>query len=84
MAVVLGSWFLLYPTDYHRRGLRGDFDLSYARYTRVGLQTEPPRRVPSSWRTINSEVLPGGERTTKPRDSLQDVLSSLSGSSSLR
>jgi len=77
IATVLAAFFLFYPTDYGRGGLRGDFDLAFARYTRVGLQTQPPLRVPSSWRTMNSEVLPGGVRTDRPRRSLGEVFSAL-------
>lgn len=76
---VLGVFFLLYPTDYQRGGIRGDFDLAFARYTRVGLQTEPPLRVPSSWRTTNSEVLPGAVRTERPRRSIAEVVTSFWG-----
>lgn len=77
LAMLLGAFFLLYPTDYNRGGLRGDFDLAFARYTRIGLSTEPPLRVPSTWRTMNSEVLPGGGRTSRPRRSIVEVLSSI-------
>lgn len=73
---MLGAFFLLYPTDFHRGGIRGDFDLAFARYTRTGLQTEPPLRVPSSWRTTNSEVLPGAVRTERPRQSITEVVAS--------
>ncbi len=51
---VLAAFFLFYPTRYDRQGLRGDFDLAFARYTRAGLRTMPPLRVPASWRTANS------------------------------
>lgn len=59
LAAVLAAAFLLYPTDYDRPGLRGDFDLSFARHTRVGLRTRPPLRSPSAWRTANSRSVTG-------------------------
>ena len=54
LAAILGAVFLLYPTDFHRPGLRGDFDLAFARHTRVGLTTRPPLKAPTAWRTSNS------------------------------
>ena len=53
-ATVLALVFLLYPTNYDRPGMWGDFDLAFGRHTRVGLQTRPPHRNPSAWRTANS------------------------------
>lgn len=46
--------FLIYPTRYDPPGLRSDFDLAFARHTRVGLRTRAPLREPSTWRTSNS------------------------------
>jgi 4-amino-4-deoxy-L-arabinose transferase-like glycosyltransferase len=51
---LLALLFLTYPTDYTRPGFRGDFDLAFARHTRVGLRTPVPPRNPSAWRTANS------------------------------
>ena len=63
LALLLASTFLFYPTDYQRPGFRGDFDLSFARHTRVGLVTPPPFREPATWRTANSpSVLSGSPR----------------------
>lgn len=59
LGVLLALVFLGYPTDYDRPGFRGDFDLSFARHTRVGLQTRPPMRHPSIWRTANSRSVTG-------------------------
>ncbi len=53
-AALLAALFLLYPTDYHRAGWRGSFDLSFARLTRVGLRTPAENRQPTLWRTANS------------------------------
>jgi hypothetical protein len=57
MAVLLGSVFLFYPTDYDRPGWRGSFDLAFARHTRIGLRTPMPDRQPANWRTANSRVV---------------------------
>ena len=54
VAFTLAALFLVYPTNYDRPGFRGNFDLAFARHTRVGLQTPPPARNPSYWRTANS------------------------------
>ena len=56
----LAAVFLFYPTDFNRPGFRGDFDLAFARHTRVGLRTRPPLRHPSAWRTANSRPVGGG------------------------
>ena len=74
LAVLLAATFLLYPTDYDRPGVRGDFDLAFARYTRAGLRMRPPLRDPESWRTPNSQVLPGGHREARPRRTLGELL----------
>lgn len=52
-AAVLAAVFWFYPTNYDRPGLWGDFDLSFARCTRIGLRAPLPRS-PSHWRTANS------------------------------
>ncbi len=74
LAVGLALAFLVYPTNYERPGLRGDFDLAFARYTRAGLQTRPPLKDPNAWRTANSQVLPGGHRAAHSRRSLAELL----------
>ncbi|GAC1345979.1 MAG: hypothetical protein NVSMB14_09110 [Isosphaeraceae bacterium] len=75
LATGLAAVFLLYPTDYERPGLRGDFDLAFARSTRLGLKTPTPRRDPNAWRTVNSQELPDGpKRAENRRESLSDLL----------
>jgi hypothetical protein len=59
VSILLAGLFLLYPTDYACSGWRGSFDLSFARHTRIGLQTPIPNRQPSLWRTANSRVSAG-------------------------
>ncbi len=54
LATVSAGVFLLYPTDYSELGQRRDFDLAFARHTRVGLRLPMPKQGPQSWRTINS------------------------------
>ena len=54
VSALMASLFLFYPTDYDKPGWRGDFDLSFARYTRIGLRTRMPARQPRIWRTANS------------------------------
>ena len=54
IAVLLAGVFLFYPTDYDQPGWRGNFDLSFARNTRIGLRTPMPDRQPTIWRTANS------------------------------
>lgn len=73
LAGCLAAAFLFYPTDYDRPGLRGDFDLAFARYTRAGLRTRPPLRDPVPWRTANSQELPGGHRADHVRKSVAEV-----------
>jgi hypothetical protein len=73
ISALMAALFLFYPTDYSHPGWRGDFDLSFARHTRMGLRTPVPRRQPSLWRTANSRVGEGpgaeasDERTGAPR-----------------
>lgn len=75
LAAILACFFLFYPTDYERPGLRGDFDLAFARSTRIGLKTPTPRRDPNAWRTVNSQELPDGpKRADARRESLSDLL----------
>jgi hypothetical protein len=57
IAAVQAALFLCYPTDYARPGWRGDFDLSFCRFTRVGLKTPFPGHAPHYWRTANSRPL---------------------------
>jgi hypothetical protein len=59
VAGLLAGVFLFYPTDYQRPGWRGEFDLLFARFTRLGLRTPIPDRSPATWRTANSKVLAG-------------------------
>jgi len=62
VAALLAVLFLFYPTDYDHAGWRGSFDLSFARLTRIGLQTPFSNRQPALWRTANSPV--AAERAT--------------------
>lgn len=59
-AGLLAAAFLFYPADFNRPGFRGNFDLSFARHTRVGLAVLVPGRGPSVWRTRNSKGLTHG------------------------
>jgi hypothetical protein len=59
IAAVLATLFLCYPTDYAQPGWRGDFDLSFCRFTRIGLQTPSFNRAPEYWRTVNSRPVAG-------------------------
>jgi hypothetical protein len=63
MAGVLAVLFLFYPTDYNQAGWRGSFDLSFCRFTRIGLKSPIPERAPAYWRTANSRPLAGTPRT---------------------
>jgi hypothetical protein len=67
MATVLAAVFLFYPTDYTQPGWRGSFDLSFSRFTRIGLCTPLPDRAPEYWRTANSRP-PGGVPLGRPGD----------------
>ena len=53
--------FLLYPTDYERGGRWGDFDMAFARSTRVGLRRPMSIVGPQTWRTINSSRIAEGD-----------------------
>jgi hypothetical protein len=57
IAAFLAAAFWFYPTDYSAPGRRGDFDLSFCRFTRTGLRTPSPRLGPQEWRTANSRNL---------------------------
>lgn len=59
LAAFLATVFLCYPTKYDRPGLRGSFDLAFARHTRVGLRTPLPQTAPAHWRTANSQTHAG-------------------------
>ena len=59
VAAVLAAMFWYYPTDYAQPGWRGSFDLSFCRFTRIGLKTPIPNRAPEYWRTANSRPLAG-------------------------
>jgi Dolichyl-phosphate-mannose-protein mannosyltransferase len=59
LASFLAGLFLFYPTDYTRPGWRGSFDLSFCRFTRIGLRSPIPDRAPAYWRTANSRPLAG-------------------------
>lgn len=74
LAALLAGVFLFYPTDYDRPGIRGSFDLAFARQTRAGLRTPPPLRDPAIWRTVNSQELPGGRRAREARTSLLQIM----------
>jgi hypothetical protein len=56
LGALLAAAFLFYPADFARPGFRGDFDLAFARQTRVGLRTRPPLKNPTAWRTSNSRT----------------------------
>jgi hypothetical protein len=59
LSTILAVLFLFYPTDYTRAGWRGSFDLSFCRFTRIGLSTPIPDRAPAYWRTANSRPMAG-------------------------
>jgi hypothetical protein len=63
IATLLAAMFWCYPTDYTQPGWRGSFDLSFCRFTRIGLNTPIPNRAPEYWRTANSRPFAG----TPPR-----------------
>jgi hypothetical protein len=69
VAALLAAMFWYYPTDYEQPGWRGSFDLSFCRFTRIGLRTPIPNRAPEYWRTANSRPLAGTpvRRTAWPR-----------------
>jgi hypothetical protein len=76
LAATLAATFWFYPADFDRpRGLHRDFDLTVARYTRIGLRTPNPVRDPTAWRTANSQSLPGdsGRRYPRVRKSLLEI-----------
>jgi hypothetical protein len=73
LATLLAAIFLCYPTNYDAQGLRGNFDLSFARHTRIGLNKQATLRDPALWRTSNSQVLPGGSRPHETRQSLSEI-----------
>ncbi len=67
---LMAAVFLFYPTNYSHPGWRGNFDLSFARHTRVGLRTPLPDHQPAVWRTANSRVAQGsgaGQHPPLPR-----------------
>ena len=73
VSVLMAGLFLFYPTDYASPGWRGNFDLSFARHTRIGLRTPIPNRQPSLWRTANSRAGPcrsGADKLRSARPSL--------------
>jgi len=59
LATVLAALFWFYPTDYAQPGWRGSFDLSFSRFTRIGLRTPIPDRGLDLWRTANSRPWTG-------------------------
>ncbi len=59
--------FLFYPADFQRPGLRGNFDLSFARHTRSGLKAPLPGHNPTAWRTANSRPSLGAAPTPSRR-----------------
>ena len=54
MATILAATFWFYPTDFAAPGWRGDFDMSFCRLTRNGLNEPLLRPAPYLWRTVNS------------------------------
>jgi len=56
---VLAALFWYYPTDYAQPGWRGGFDLSFSRFTRIGLRTPIPDRGLDLWRTADSRPWTG-------------------------
>jgi hypothetical protein len=68
IALVLAAMFWFYPTDYSLPGWRGSFDLSFCRFTRIGLRTPLPDHAPEYWRTANSRPL-AGTPVRRPADS---------------
>ncbi len=54
LAALSAAAFWYYPTDYNRPGFRGNFDLAFCRFTRVGVNLPMPDHGPSYWRTANS------------------------------
>jgi hypothetical protein len=67
MGAVLAATFWFYPTDFDRPGWRGSFDLSFCRFTRIGLKTPILNRSQQYWRTANSR--PPGADATPARES---------------
>jgi hypothetical protein len=53
-ATVLAATFWFYPTDFDRPGWRGSFDLSFCRFTRVGINLPVLGRPQRYWRTAHS------------------------------
>lgn len=76
LASLLAAAFWFYPTNYDADGFWGDFNLAFARQTRAGLARPAPFRTPKAWRTLNSQVLPGGGggRAPSRRETLSDLL----------
>jgi hypothetical protein len=68
IAIAMAGLFWFYPTDYSRQGWRGSFDLSFCRFTRIGLKTPVPDHAPEYWRTANSRPL-AGTPVRRPTDS---------------
>lgn len=66
LSAAMAGLFLFYPTDYRHPGWRGNFDLSFARHTRIGLHTPLPESQPSVWRTANSRVAQGTGVARRP------------------
>ncbi len=66
LAASLAALFLFYPTDYNHPGFRGDFDLSFARNTRLGLRAKLPEHAPAAWRTANSRKIDGRPLSSRP------------------
>jgi hypothetical protein len=73
LSAILAASFWFYPTDYSAPGWRGDFDLSFCRFTRIGLAT-PPGRGPTRWRTANSRNLAGLPRGSPGRSPMDHHL----------
>jgi hypothetical protein len=69
VSALLAGLFLFYPTDYDQAGWRRDFDVAFARHTRIGLQTPLGARQPRAWRTANSGAL--AEREPPPEKAIE-------------
>ena len=58
LAMLSAIIFLSYPPDYSPGNRLADFNLAFARHTRIGLRLPMPNGGPKAWRTINSNRTP--------------------------
>lgn len=56
LAAASAALFLFYPTDYSPGNRLADFNMAFARHTRVGLNRPIPKEGPKAWRTRNSNT----------------------------